>query len=337
MSRGGRFKRPKRWSLRSRLLAGVLAIVAVGFIAADFASMALLRSYLTDRIDEQLYLLRDSVVELEPHRLTDGGTLPNPRGKAFFDAYVLEFRAADGTLGSRYVGPALGGVPDLPKLDAAAVHQLGADPFYVASVEHHRPGFRVILAERPARQGTVMIAYDLTGVAQTMGRLALIELVVTLLVLALAALLGIAVVRVSLRPLTEVEETAEKIIAGGDLSRRVPVQAAQGTEIGRLSRTLNAMLTEIEGSFRKRSDSEARLRRFVADASHELRTPLAGIRGLAELHRQGAVTDTEKWLPCLPASRWKPPGWGCSSRTWCCSPGWMRSVRCGVSRSTWFR
>ena len=35
------------------------------------------------------------------------------------------------------------------------------------------------------------------------------------------------------------------------------------------------------------------MRRFVADASHELRTPLTSIRGFAELHRQGAVTDPE--------------------------------------------
>src|SRR5438552_16444978 len=50
----------------------------------------------------------------------------------------------------------------------------------------------------------------------------------------------------------------------------------------------NAMLTEIERAFAARSASEARLRRFAADASHELRTPLTSIRGYAELYRQGA-------------------------------------------------
>jgi two-component system OmpR family sensor kinase len=94
-------------------------------------------------------------------------------------------------------------------------------------------------------------------------------------------------VRMGLRPLTEVEQTAEDIIAGGDLSRRVPELAAPGTEMGRLSRTLNTMLNEIEGSV-------AKLRRFVGDASHELRTPVTGIRGLAELYRQGAVTDPDE-------------------------------------------
>ena len=49
------------------------------------------------------------------------------------------------------------------------------------------------------------------------------------------------------------------------------------------------MLGRIEESFAVRTESENKLRRFVADASHELRTPLTAIRGFAELHRQGAV------------------------------------------------
>jgi two-component system OmpR family sensor kinase len=54
------------------------------------------------------------------------------------------------------------------------------------------------------------------------------------------------------------------------------------------------MLSRIEESFAVRTESESKLRRFVADASHELRTPLTAIRGFAELHRQGAVVGEEK-------------------------------------------
>ena len=61
------------------------------------------------------------------------------------------------------------------------------------------------------------------------------------------------------------------------------------TEVGRLTASLNGMLAQIESAFRARAASEARTRRFAADASHELRTPLAAIRGFAELYRQGAV------------------------------------------------
>jgi two-component system OmpR family sensor kinase len=105
-------------------------------------------------------------------------------------------------------------------------------------------------------------------------------------------------VRTALRPLAEIEVTAAAI-GRGDLARRVP-DHHPGTEMGRLSRALNAMLEQIERAFRAQAASESqsrrseqRMRRFVADASHELRTPLTSIRGFAELHRQGAVTDPE--------------------------------------------
>src|SRR3546814_10775844 len=51
------------------------------------------------------------------------------------------------------------------------------------------------------------------------------------------------------------------------------------------------MLTEIEEAFRQREASEARLRRFAADASHELRTPLTSIRGYAELWQSGGLRE----------------------------------------------
>ena len=95
-----------------------------------------------------------------------------------------------------------------------------------------------------------------------------------------------------MKPLENVEATAEKI-AAGDLSARLD-NFEPDTEVGRLSASLNTMLGRIEESFAARTESENKLRRFVADASHELRTPLTAIRGFAELHRQGAVPDGEK-------------------------------------------
>jgi two-component system OmpR family sensor kinase len=126
-----------------------------------------------------------------------------------------------------------------------------------------------------------------------------------------------AVVRTSLRPLQEIEQTAGAI-AAGDLTRRVPDPEPDAeepqSELGRLSRALNTMLTQIEAAFTARAESETaardaavaaqasetravrsegKMRQFVADASHELRTPLTTIRGYAELYRQGAVPPTE--------------------------------------------
>jgi two-component system OmpR family sensor kinase len=113
--------------------------------------------------------------------------------------------------------------------------------------------------------------------------------VIGVVVIAICAILGWYGVRRAFRPLTQIEDTAAAI-AAGDLTRRIPEPTAQD-EVTSLSRSLNAMLAQIEQSFAVREASEERMRQFVADASHELRTPLAAVRGYAELFRQGAVSQ----------------------------------------------
>jgi two-component system OmpR family sensor kinase len=134
--------------------------------------------------------------------------------------------------------------------------------------------------------GTMVIAAPLTEVTDTLHRLLLVEIPVILGVLVVVGLLALWLVRLGLRPLESIGDTAGAI-AAGDLSRRVE-PAEDGTEVGRLGLSLNAMLAQIEEAFDERRASEARLRRFVADASHELRTPLTSIRGYSELFRHGA-------------------------------------------------
>jgi two-component system OmpR family sensor kinase len=153
--------------------------------------------------------------------------------------------------------------------------------------------------------GTVIVGVDVTDVYRTIERLTSIDLIVSAVILTGLALVGIALVRTSLRPLTEIEQTAEAI-AAGDLSRRVPDRDPR-TEVGRLGRSLNAMLSQIEFAFRARADSETaarrseeRLRQFVADASHELRTPLTAIRGFAEYYRQRGGLENGTPVPREP-------------------------------------
>ena len=143
----------------------------------------------------------------------------------------------------------------------------------------------------------------MTSVYRTIGHLISIDLIVSLIVLTVLAIVGVALVRRSLRPLVEIEQTAQDI-AAGDLSRRVP-EWDERTEVGRLGRSLNTMLAQVERAFRDRADSEAaarrsevRMRQFVADASHELRTPLTTIRGFAELYRQrGGLENGASGIP----------------------------------------
>lgn len=101
----------------------------------------------------------------------------------------------------------------------------------------------------------------------------------TLLLLAPAVLLlstvgGWFLAKASLRPVDEITRTAQDITAS-NLSRRLPVTNTKD-EIGRLSETLNDMISRLESSFE-------RIRQFTADASHELRTPLTIMTGELEL------------------------------------------------------
>ena len=159
------------------------------------------------------------------------------------------------------------------------------------------PEFEVRAAALP--NGTeVIVATPITDTDNTLNRLLLIELGVTAGAVLAALVAGWWLVRLGLRPLIEVERTAENI-AAGDLQHRVPNDTAR-SEVGRLARTLNVMLERIEAAFAARVASEERLkvsdrrlRQFVSDASHELRTPISAVSAYAELFGRGAADNEE--------------------------------------------
>jgi two-component system OmpR family sensor kinase len=165
----------------------------------------------------------------------------------------------------------------------------GEKPF---SIEVPGPDFRVIARALPDNGGTIVAAQSLRDLDRTTSRLGFLFALIGLLLLLLIALAARTVIKVGLRPLEDAEKTAEEI-AAGNLSARMP-QADPSTEVGRLVTSLNTMLARIEDAFSVRTESENKLRRFVADASHELRTPITAIRGFSELHRQGAVTGEKE-------------------------------------------
>ncbi|MCY7304436.1 MAG: HAMP domain-containing histidine kinase, partial [Thermoleophilia bacterium] len=146
--------------------------------------------------------------------------------------------------------------------------------------------FRVSLEPLGDSDQILIVAAPLDEVDDTLHQLLVVELVVAGSMRLATLLAGRWLVRVGRRPLGWSEVTAAAI-AGGDLSQRVD-NDDQKTEVGRLGGALNTMLGQIEEAFDERRASEARLRRFVADASHELRTPLAAVRAYAELFDRGA-------------------------------------------------
>jgi two-component system, OmpR family, sensor kinase len=82
----------------------------------------------------------------------------------------------------------------------------------------------------------------------------------------------------ALRPLDAMADTAEDIGRTQDLSRRLP-ESGPNDEVGRLQRSFNQMLRQLDDAYQRLRSALTAQRRFVADASHELRTPLTTIRG----------------------------------------------------------
>ena len=307
-------------SLRSRLLLAVVTVTAVALLVAGVATYSALHSFLYGRVDQSL---QQTAASLQPqggggphgdggpsgngsdpdHTQSAASTQPPPSVRHNAPGVSVELRQADGKVTESYPGYEQGGASFTPKLPATITgfHPTGTGPpeeyITVPSTSSSGPPVRVLAVQQP--DGSVLLlGTSLSGTQSTLDRLIVIELVVASVALVAAVLLGLWLVRVGLRPLSDVEETAERIAEGG-LDQRVPGENDR-TEVGRLARTVNVMLSRIQQAFAQRDDTEARLRaseermrRFVADASHELRTPLAAVSAYAELFERGASERPE--------------------------------------------
>jgi signal transduction histidine kinase len=286
-----------RTPLQVKLIVAVLALVTVALALIGVASVAALDDYLVGRLDTQLR----SVAQRSANEPRHPG--PGPRGGPP-SPYLVQYRLADGQPDGEYKDLLEDGQQSPRVPDEAAWFEANSGKVLTVPASGGDGRWRVaVQPRRDASGGSVVVAASLDGIDSTTRQLRLIDLVVSLVVLVALAGVGAAIVRASLRPLVDIEQTA-RAIAAGDLTRRVPDRDPR-TEVGRLGRALNTMLAQIESAFGARAASEAsarrseeaarhsedRMRRFVADASHELRTPLTTIRGFAELYRQGAARD----------------------------------------------
>jgi two-component system OmpR family sensor kinase len=282
-----------RTSLRARLTVVSVLLVALGLAGAGLATHYALRSFLLDRVDQQFAPAAGPAV----HWVTDHdiGARQCIDNALPLNSYVAAVLPGDDHVVRAHIHGE-GRREPLAELaehaplgySSAGGYRLWSVPMTEAlAVARDRPSCAPPNSLVQPLPGRLVIAISTSGVTSTVSRLDRLELLIGLVVVAAAGLLAWVLVRVELRPLRRIEDTAAAI-AAGDLSRRVDAGDPR-TEVGRLGASLNAMLAQIERAFEARRASEARLRRFVADAGHELRTPLTSVRGYAELYRRGGA------------------------------------------------
>ena len=295
---------PGRTPLRVKMITALLALVSLALAVISVASLTVFRNYQIDRASQQVTGLynREYMALQAGHGLSFG---VNPLGP-YLIALVEGGKSLAWQAQQQPGLPQGTSLPNVPTDDSwfkahsgrlVTVNAMSGSDTWQVMAQQFSVTSTDITGQAQTQNVTLIAGVDLGDINGTISQLAGIDLIVSIIIVGCLAIVGVAIVRASLRPLTDIERTA-RAIAAGDLSRRVPDQDPV-TEVGRLGRSLNTMLSQIESSFYAQAQSEAaarrseeRMRQFVADASHELRTPLTAMRGYAEYYRQrGGMHD----------------------------------------------
>src|SRR6516164_9213514 len=249
------------WSLRLRLLAGQIVVLAVVCVGITAATELALNHHLVRQLDAQLAGTSYRSALIYPGQTVDAGYLTSDGARAALTPTART--QLENIAGSRS--------PVTLNLDG-----LGK--------------YRVVAASSRNGGDVIVTGLSMSNVDTTMIRMLVILGIVTVIALAAATTAGVVIIRRALAPLRRVAQTASEVVElpldRGEVLLPVRVAEADAnpsTEVGQLGSALNRMLDHIAAALSARQASETRVRQFVADASHELRTPLAAIRGYTEL------------------------------------------------------
>ncbi|NYD67197.1 sensor histidine kinase [Agromyces atrinae] len=290
------------WTLRKRLLAILLLLLAAVSLAVGVLSVAILHASLVDRVDEQLRSAVDrgrgaDIFTAPGDPGSDAGPLLRVPGQAPGTIGALVYGGV--TVSSGYLDEA----GQVTRLDDAQQNALAEvvgtlEPTTVdlGELGSYRASYRPILTNGTdvgSNGAALVIALPLADVESTSMQLAITIAVVGFLGIVTAIVVGSWLINGSLAPLRRLTQTAREVselpLDRGEvaLSQRVPEST---TEVGQLGAAFNRMLGHVSSALTSREASERKVRQFVADASHELRTPLASIRGYSELTRRSGET-----------------------------------------------
>ena len=277
-------------SLRTKITGITVLLVALGLLVAGLGTMTVLSTYLMQQLDNTV---KQTTEQLEGQNISDGQQYCTLSIVLSQSAYVAAYDAR----GDQICQTRASSRPDIRSLDFTAASRTSQRFSLYDSQHNHEWRAQIIPASLQNQSsgsnetGFVLVAVSSADTDQTIARFTVIFLGFGISVILLGAMLTRLLVTATFDPLRDVEDTAARF-AAGDFNQRLEADTPN-TEVGRLNRSLNAMLERIDSAFEDRERTIAQMRRFVGDASHELRTPLVSLRGYAELYRMGALRKEE--------------------------------------------
>ncbi|WP_308465988.1 sensor histidine kinase [Rathayibacter soli] len=293
----------RSWTLRSRLVLAVVALLAVLGLIIGLVSVLFLENYLIGRLDDQLSAAghRSQAIAVEAIQRANptadqlaAGIIGAPgQVPGTFVALIV----SNDVVATSYLGVSRASANIAPQtISAQSKTSLIALPVDGSPTSVDLGGtlgdYRIVSVSL-TNNSELVLGLPLGEAQSTVARLSWIIGIVTVIALAIAAFVGLLIVRLALRPLDRVAATATEVselpLDRGEVALAVRVNEEDTnahTEVGRVGAALNRMLGHVASALSARQASENKVRQFVADASHELRTPLASIRGYAELTRR---------------------------------------------------
>ncbi|MGD1218634.1 ATP-binding protein [Streptomyces krungchingensis] len=279
----------RRLRLGTRLALGMGVLSLVVFAVVGTALTTYMSDYLERQLAEQLQLVQVTQAK-------DAAAHGTVQRRPYYGWFTAVYDVSDGTAVLRRPAD----VPaDTAELAAAAQSLPPKGSEHIVRTVRLAGEGAYKLRACEVEPGVVLVtAAPMTDLQGTMRQLIAVQVVAFALALLVLVVLGRAVLRRGLRPISDMAHTARAITSHNLTgSARLPVRAGGGKggpEVEELRTALNTMLEHIDDSLAVRTEAEQRLRRFVADASHELRTPLMSVRGYADLFQYAAANAPEE-------------------------------------------